>query len=41
MYCTELEKYCENITDEECDSCCDNCMFCDVYYDNTENDNNR
>ncbi len=26
-----MEKY---MTDEECDSCCDNCMFCDVYYDN-------
>ena len=30
MYCTELDKYCNEITDEECDGCCDTCIFCDV-----------
>ena len=33
MYCTELDKYCNEITDEECDGCCDTCIFCDTYYD--------
>lgn len=27
MYCTELDKYCNEITDEECDG------YCDTYYD--------
>ena len=33
MYCTELDKYCNEITNEECDGCCDTCIFCDTYYD--------
>lgn len=33
MYCTEFDKYCDEITDEECNDCCDTCIFCDVYYD--------
>ena len=37
MYCTELDKYCNEITDEECDGYCDTCIFCNVYYDTEVN----
>ena len=30
LYCTEFNKNCDNVTNEECDSCCDSCMFCEV-----------
>ena len=30
LYCLEFDKYCDEITDEECNGCCDSCMFCVV-----------
>ena len=29
-YCTEFDRECDNVTEEECDGCCDSCMFCVV-----------
>lgn len=35
LYCTELDKNCDNITEEECNNgCCDSCLSCIV--DNLE-----
>lgn len=36
LYCTEFNKNCDDITDEECDDCCDSCMFCEVEYENEQ-----
>lgn len=30
LYCSELDKDCDAVTDEECNECCDGCMFCIV-----------
>lgn len=27
MYCTEFDKECNEVTETECDGCCDSCMF--------------
>lgn len=34
LYCLEFDKECDEVTNKECDDCCDSCMFCIV--DNEE-----
>lgn len=33
LYCDEYDKGCSEVTSEECDGCCDSCVFCVIYPD--------
>lgn len=39
LYCDEYDKYCSEVTSEECDNgCCDSCMYCVVCTDEEWNE---
>lgn len=30
LYCSELDKDCNEVKETECNNCCDSCMSCEV-----------